>query len=130
MPVGPVYKVCHLMLVKTRGIFRTHSLTVNYFPKKSPSQMFDWVLNTPLNTIAILFPGVSKLKLMSFSIFFSTINFSCQYLPEAKGYLELSRTFYKGDFREIFFVFAKSTKTFLCWSLILIKLQISVLQLH
>ena len=25
-------------------------LTVNYFLKKAPSQMFDWALNTPLNT--------------------------------------------------------------------------------
>ena len=31
---------------------------------------------------------------MTFSIFFSTINFSYQYLPEAKVYLEPSRTFY------------------------------------
>ena len=67
--------------------------------------MFDWVLNTPLNTIKKIFPGVSKIKLMTFSIFFSTINFSCQYLPEAKAYLEPSQTFYNGVFsRNIFFL--------------------------
>ena len=66
--------------------------------------MFDWVLNTPLNTIKKIFPGVSKIKLMTFSIFFSTINFPCQYLPEAKAYLEPSQTFYNGVFsRNIFF---------------------------
>ena len=56
--------------------------------------MFGWVLNTPLNTIKKKISDVSKLKLMTFSIFFSTINFSYQYLPEAKVYLEPSRTFY------------------------------------
>ena len=50
--------------------------------------MFDWVLNKLLNTITTFFPGFSKLKLMTFSIIFSTINFRYQYLPEAKAYLE------------------------------------------
>ena len=54
--------------------------------------MFDWVLtwryismvlNTPLNTITNFFPDVSKLKLMTLE-FFITIDFSYQYLPEAK----------------------------------------------
>ena len=50
------------------------------------------------------FPDLSKLKLMYFSFFFLTINFSCQYLPEAKANLEPSRTFYKGVFSgNIFF---------------------------
>ena len=53
--------------------------------------MFDRVLITPLNTITIFFPDVSTLKLMTFW-FFSTINFSYQYLSEAKAYLEPSRT--------------------------------------
>ena len=57
------------------------------------------------------------------------INFSYQYLPEAKVYLEPSRTFYNGAFsRNIFF--AKLTRKQLCRSLILIKLQVSILQLH
>ena len=45
--------------------------------------MFDWVLNTPLNTITIFFPGVSKLKLMNFSFFFHRLTFAintCQRL--------------------------------------------------
>ena len=71
---GLLYKVCRLM-VNTRGAFRTQSniydgdfyskivnsfwpLTI--FPKKIPSQMFNWVLNRPLNTITNIF-SVSKL---------------------------------------------------------------------
>ena len=84
--------------------------------------MLDWALNTFLNTIKKIFPGVSKIKLMTFSIFFSTINFPCQYLPEAKAYLEPSQTFYNAAFsRKIFF--AKFTRKHLRWSLILIKLR-------
>ena len=40
-----------------------------------------WVLNTPLNTIATFFLDVSKLKLMTFSIFFQRLTFppnTCQ----------------------------------------------------
>ena len=33
------------------------------------------------------FPDVFKLTLMTFKLFFSTINFSHQYLPETKSYL-------------------------------------------
>ena len=63
--------------------------------------MFAGVINTPLNTIKKIFPGVSKLKLMTFSM----INFSYQYLPEATAYLEPSRTFNNGDFlRNILFL--------------------------
>ena len=54
--------------------------------------MFDWVLNTPLNTTANIFLDVSKLKLMTFRFFFSTINFSYQYLPKA-GLLPLGDCF-------------------------------------
>ena len=56
--------------------------------------MFNWILNTPLNTIINFFPDVSTLKLMTFwfFFFFSTINFSYQILPEANAYLESSRT--------------------------------------
>ena len=58
--------------------------------------MFNWVLNTPLNTIINFFPDVSTLKLMSFwfffFFFFSTIKFSFQILPEVNEYLESSRT--------------------------------------
>ena len=50
-------------MIKTRGIFRTQSTTLtthlrylmNYFPKKISSQMFEWVLNTPLETFLLLF---------------------------------------------------------------------------
>ena len=72
--------------------------------------MFDWV---PLNTITSFYLGV---------IFFSTINFFYQYLPEAKGYLELSRASTMEFFREKNF-FAKFTRKHLCRSLFLIKLQ-------
>ena len=54
--------------------------------------MFDWVLNTPLNTTANIFLDVSKLNLMTFWSFFSTINFSYQYLPKA-GLLPLGDCF-------------------------------------
>ena len=37
--------------------------------------MFDWVLNTSLNTITTLFLDVSKLKLMTFRIFFQQLIF-------------------------------------------------------
>ena len=66
---------------------------------------------------------------MTFSIFFSTINFSYQYLSEAKAYLEPSPTFYNGAFsRNIFF--PKFIRKHLCWSVILMKLQVSILQIH
>ena len=45
--------------------------------------MFDWVLNTPLNTITNVFPDVSKLKLMTFRNFFHQLTFptnTCQRL--------------------------------------------------
>ena len=77
--------------------------------------MFDLVLNTPLNTIKKIFPGVSKLKLM-------TTNFPYQYLPESKAYLE------PWSFSANFFFFAKFIRKHLCWSLILIKLQGSIRQ--
>ena len=93
--------------------------------------MFDWVLNTPLNTINFFFWRF-QIKVNDFFNFFSTINFSYQYLPETKAYLEPSRTFYNGVvFANFFFVFfAKFTRKHLCWSLILIKLQVSILQFH
>ena len=53
--------------------------------------MFDSVLNTPLNTINIFFWRF-PIKVNDFFNFFSTTNFSYQYLPEAKVYLETSRT--------------------------------------
>ena len=62
-------------------------------------------------------------------IFFSTINFSYQYLPEAKAYLEPSQTSTMELFHENFF-FAKLTSIHLFRSLFLIKLQVSILQLH
>ena len=92
--------------------------------------MFDSALNTPLNKIKNFFPDVSKLKSMIFD-FFSNINFSYQYLPEDKVYLEPSRTFYNGVFGHfIFLFFAKFTRKHLCRNLVLTKLQVSILQLH
>ena len=93
--------------------------------------MFDWVLNTPLNTIKNFF-WYFQIKVNDFFNFFSTISFSYQYLPEAKVYLERSQKFYNGAWeilRNIFF-FAEFTRKHLCWSFILIKLQVSILQLH
>ena len=60
--------------------------------------MFDWVLN-----ITIFFPDVSTLKLITSWLFFSTINFFYQYLPEANAYLEPSRTSTMDFFRENLF---------------------------
>ena len=94
--------------------------------------MFDWVLNTPLNTIKNFF-WYFQIKVNDFFNFFSTISFSYQYLPEAKVYLEPSRKFYNGAWeilRNIFFVVAEFTRKHLYWSFILIKLQVSILQLH
>ena len=96
--------------------------------------MFDWVLNTPLNTIKKFF-WYFQIKVNDFFNFFSTISFSYQYLPEAKVYLEPSRKFYNGAWEILrnvffFFFFAIFTRKHLCWSLILIKLQVSILQLH
>ena len=89
----------------------------------------DWVLNTPLNSVTTFFTWRFQIKVNYFFNFFSMINFSYQYLPEAKVYLEPSRTFCNGAFsRNIFF--AKLTRKQLCRSLILIKLQVSILQLH
>ena len=42
MDIGSLHISC-------RGVFRTQNLYVNYFSKKAPSQMFDWILNTPLH---------------------------------------------------------------------------------
>ena len=53
--------------------------------------MFGSVLNTPLNTVSLFFWRF-QIKVNDFFNFFSTINFSDQYLPEAKVYLETSRT--------------------------------------
>ena len=65
--------------------------------------MFDWVLNTS-EYYNNFFSGRFQIKINEFFKFFSTINFSYQYLPETKAYLEPSRTFYNGAFsRNIFF---------------------------
>ena len=92
--------------------------------------MFDGVLNAPLNTITIFFPGVSRLKLMTFSIFFSTINFPYQYLQEAKAYLEPSWTFCNRAFSWNF-LFLQNLQENTCPGVsFLIKLQVSILQFH
>ena len=59
--------------------------------------MFDWVLNTS-EYYNNFFSWRFQIKINEFFKFFSTINFSYQYLPEAKAYLEPSRTFYNGAF--------------------------------
>ena len=65
--------------------------------------MFDWVLNTS-EYYNNFFSWRFQIKVNEFFKFFSTINFSYQYLPETKAYLEPSRTFYNGAFsRNIFF---------------------------
>ena len=61
---------------------------------------------------------------------FSIIDFSYQYLPEAKAYLELSWTSTTELFRGKCFFFGKFTKKYLCQNFSLIKLQLSVLQLY
>ena len=72
--------------------------------------MFDWVLNTPLNTITIFFPDIPTLKFMTFRIFFQRLTFPTNtYLPEAKAYLELKRTSTMELFRVKFF-FSKIQK--------------------
>ena len=85
--------------------------------------MFIWALNTPLNTYYNnFFFWRFHFKVNDFLNVFSTINFSYQYLPEAKAYLEPSRTSTMEFFRDFFF-FAKFKKQHLCRSLFLIKLQ-------
>ena len=45
-----------LSQISTMELFRKNSLrllVVNYFRKKAPSQVFDWVLNTPLTIFQI-----------------------------------------------------------------------------
>ena len=51
--------------------------------------MFDWFLNTPLNTRTIFFPYVSTLKLMTFWICFQRLTFptnTCQRLRVFRTY--------------------------------------------
>ena len=73
--------------------------------------MFDWVLNTPLNTITFFFSCCFQIKVDEFlHFFFSMINFSYQYLPEAKGYLERSRRSTIELFREKNFFFCRIQK--------------------
>ena len=87
--------------------------------------MFDWVLNTvntPLNTIRNFFSWRFHIKVNDFfKKFFSMINFSYQYLQEAKAYLKPNQTYIMELFRN--FVYAKFTRKHLCWSLFLTKLQ-------
>ena len=70
--------------------------------------MFDWILNTPLLNAIIFFLWRFQIKFNDFSNFFSTINFSCQYLPEAEVHLEPSRTFYNGAFLQNIFLLQNS----------------------
>ena len=56
--------------------------------------MFDWVLNTHLNTVTIFFMDVffDHFKVNDFELFL-TLKIYYQYLQEAKAYLEPSRTY-------------------------------------
>ena len=66
--------------------------------------MFDWVLNTPLNTITNFFSWRFHFKVNDFLIFFfKKINFAYQYLSEAYVYLKPSRTFTMEFFLENLF---------------------------
>ena len=62
--------------------------------------MFDWVLNAPLNAMEKIFPGVSKSKLKTFSVFFQRLTFPTNTLSEAKAYLEPRQTCYNGAFTQ------------------------------
>ena len=71
--------------------------------------MFDWVLNTPLNTITIFFAEVSKLKYMTFSFCFQRLAFptnTCQRLRRIQNPVEHSTM---ELFREIY-IFCKIHK--------------------
>ena len=71
--------------------------------------MFDWVLNTPLNTITTFFPDVSKLKYMTFSFCFQRLAFptnTCQRLRRIQNSVEHSTM---ELFREIY-IFCKIHK--------------------
>ena len=75
-----------------------------------------WILAECYNNF---FSWRFQIKVNDFFNFFSTINFPYQYLPEAKAYLEPSRTFCNGAFSRNIFFFAKFTRKHLYWSLIL-----------
>ena len=65
--------------------------------------MLDWALNTFLNTIKKNFPGVSKIKLMTFSVYFQRLTFpanNCQRLRRIQNLVKHSTM---ELFREIFF---------------------------
>ena len=65
--------------------------------------MFDYVLDTPRYTITIFFSWRFHFKVNDF-LTFSVINFSYQYLQEAKAYLEPSWTSAMELFHENFFL--------------------------
>ena len=50
-------------MVDTKGVFRTES---NIYDGALLWTTFDWVLNTPLNITKNIFPGISKVKSMTF----------------------------------------------------------------
>ena len=72
--------------------------------------MFGSVLNTPLNTISLFFWRF-QIKVNDFFNFFSTINCSYQYLPEAKAYLEPTWTLYNRVFSQNIFLSKIHKKT-------------------
>ena len=77
---------------------------------------------SPLNTITNFCLDISKLKLLTFTNFFSTINFCFQCPPEAKAYLELSRISAMKIFRECFLFLHNSQESTCAGVFFLIKL--------
>ena len=73
--------------------------------------MFDCVLNIPLNAIKKIFSWRFQIKSNDFLNFFSTINFSYQYAPEVKAYLEPRRISAMEIFCKIFFFCKTDDKT-------------------
>ena len=113
------------LIINTRGVFRTKSniydrtflqkqLTV--FSRQLFSQKSS-IVNVRMSSNQVseyninCFADVSKLKLIYFLNFFSTINFSYQYLSEAKAYLKPSRTSTMDLFREKIFFYKIHKKT-------------------
>ena len=65
--------------------------------------MIDWVLNTPLNTIAIFLPGVFKLKLLTFSNFFQQFFSRRIQNPVKHSTMELFKYFFLQNSQENIF---------------------------
>ena len=97
-------------MVNTRGAFRTQS------------NIYDEAFFRSLNTITNFCLDISKLKLLTFVNFFSTINFCYQCPPETKAYLEPSRISAMKIFREYFLFLHNSQENTCAGVFFLIKL--------